>query len=365
MAEPVVAQALRDIYIPDAAHLLSNIWFLEEEMQALSAGQPLITDNRPRIEFYLDTGKVIESSGLERLVFNRAPVEEVVRRISGMEYAESKNFKQKYQAMDLYQRGVMYSNRGLLLEAIQLSGDGDLPRYHLQAGRDQIDRLLAQQKREPDNLELLLNLGHAFYQIGDYTRSVEYLEQVLTLEPKQGLANLYLGYNLIELERWAEARKKLEAAAKSDMRQLRTIMQEIALIELIGQAKASPEDLTLLNALAKFYNMKNDYGRSLDYSSRVLENDPMNEEALQSALFSYRGRGEPREVIGAGIRYEMVKPDDIHFQFILAEVYVKTLRCGKAIPYLEKILKEDDTYPKAQKLMDHCQSNKNESAPLS
>jgi hypothetical protein len=82
-------------------------------------------------------------------------------------------------------------------------------------------------------------------------------------------------------------------------------------------------------------------------------------------VFSYRGRGEPREVIGAGIRYEMVKEDDIHFQFILAEVYVKTLRCGKAIPYLEKILKEDDTYPKAQKLMDHCQSNRKESASLS
>ena len=365
MAEPTVKQALRDIYIPNATHLLSNIWFLEEEMQALSVNRPLITDNRPRIEFYLGTGKVIGTAGLERLVFNRTPVEEVVRRISGMEYADVKNFKQQYQAMDVYQRGVMYSNRGLLLEAIQLSGDGDLPRYHLQAGRDQIDRLLAQQKKEPDNLELLLNLGHAFYQIGEYARSVEYLEKVLALEPKQGLANLYLGYNLIELERWPEARKKLEAAAKNDMRQLQTIMKEIALIELIGQSRKSPEDLSLLNALAKFYNMKNDYGRSLKYSSRVLENDSMNEEALQSALFSYRGRGEPREVIGAGIRYEMVKPDDIHFQFILAEIYVKTLRCGKAVPYLEKVLKEDDTYPKAQKLMAHCQRNMNERAPLS
>jgi len=365
MAEPVVAQALRDIYIPDASHLLSNIWFLEEEMQRLSANRPLITDNRPLIEFYIDYGKVIDSEGLERLVFNRTPVEEVVRRISGMEYADTKNFKRQYKAMDLYQRGVMYSNRGLLLEAIELSGDGDLPRYHLQAGREQIERLLARQKQEPDNPELLLNLGHAFYQIGEYSRSVEYLEKVLERAPNQGFANLYLGYNLMELERWPEARKKLEAAAKNDMRQLRTIMQEIALIELIGQSKASPGDLTLLNALAKFYNMKNDYGRSIKYSSQVLENDPMNEEALQSMLFSYRGRGEPREVIGASIRYEMVKPDDIHFQFILAEIYVKTLRCGKAIPYLEKILKEDDTYPKAQKLMDHCQSNVKKGASLS
>jgi tetratricopeptide (TPR) repeat protein len=365
MAEPVVAQALRDIYIPDVYSLLSNIWFLEEEMQRLAGSRPLITDNRPRIEFYLDYGKVIGSAGLERLVFNRTPVEDVIRRISGMEYADTKRLKQQYRAMDLYQRGVMYSNRGLLLEAIQLSGNGDLPRYHLQAGRDQIDRLLAQQKQEPGNLDVLLNLGHAFYQIGKYARSVEYLEQVLAREPKQGFANLYLGYNLMELKRWEEARKKLETAVKNDPRQLRTVMQEIALIELIGKVKEKPGDLSLLNALAQFYNMKNDYGKSLEYSDRVLENDPMNEEALKSALFSYRSRGESREVIGAGIRFEMVKPDDIHYQFIMAEIYVKTLNCQKAIPYLEKILKVDDTYPKAQKLMDHCLRSIKESVPLS
>ena len=365
MAEPTVAQALRDIYIPDAYSLLSNIWFLEEEMQRLSARRPLITDNRPRIEFYLDYGKVISSAGLERLVFNRTPEAEVFRRISGMEYEDTKRFKRQYRAMDLYQRGVMYSNRGLLLEAIQFSGNGDLPRYHLQAGRDQIDRLLAQYKQEPDNLDLLLNLGHAFYQIGEYARSAEYLEQVLARDPKQGFANLYLGYNLMELKRWQEARKQLEAAAKNDMRQLRTVMQEVALIELIGKVKENPGDLSLLNALAQFYNMKKDYGKSLEYSDRVLENDPLNEEALKSALFSYRGRGEPREVIGASIRFELVKPDDIHYQFIMAEIYVKTLNCQRAVPYLEKILKADDTYPKAQKLMDHCQRNAKESVSLS
>ena len=365
MAEPGIAQALRDISIPDVYHLLSNIWFLEKDMQALSAGRPLITDNRPRIEFYLDYGKVIGTAGLERLVFNRTPVEEVRERISGMEYEDKKQFKQQYRAMGLYQRGVMYSNRGLLLEAVQSSGNGDLPRYHLQAGRDQIDRLLAQQKQEPDNLELLLNLGHAFYQVGEYARSVEYLERVLAQEPRQGIANLYLGYNLMELQRWQEARKILETAVKNDPSQLRTIMQEIALIELIGKAKERPDDLSLLNALAQFYNMKKDYGRALEYSNRILENDPMNEEALKSALFSYRSRGEPREVIGAGIRFEMVNPDEIHYQFIMAEIYVKTLKCHKAVPYLEKILKTDDTYPKAQMLMDQCQRNVKKGVPLS
>lgn len=366
MAEPSVAQAMRDIYIPDATTLLSNIWFLEEAMQRLSADQPMITDNRPRIEFYLDYGKVIGLAGQERLVFNRTPVEEVVQRISGMTYEDTKQLKRQYRVMDLYQRGVMYGNRGLLLEAIELSGGGgDLFRYHLQAGREQINRLLAQHRQEPGKLNVLLNLGHAFYQVGEYARSVEYLKQVVAREPAHGFANLYLGYNLMALERWDEARERLEAAVKSDPRQLRTVMQEIALIELTDKVRENPEDLSLLNALAKFYNIKNDYGKSLTYSSRVLANDPMNAEALKSALFSYRGRGEPREVIGAGIRYEMVKPDDIHFQFIMAEIYAKTLRCDKAGPYLEKILKADDTYPNAQQLMDGCRTHSKEAVPLS
>ena len=216
-------------------------------------------------------------------------------------------------------------------------------------------RLLAQHKQEPDSIELLLNLGHAFYQIGEYARSVDYLEQVVARDPKQGIANLYLGYNLLEMERLQEARKKLETAVKNDPRQLQTVMQEIALIELISKVKENPEDLSLLNSLAQFYNMKKDYGKSLEYSNRILENDPLNEGALKSALFSYRSRGEPREVLGVGIRFEMVKPEDIHFKFIMAEIYVKTLNCLKATPYLEAILKEDDTYPKAQKLMNHCQ----------
>ena len=168
--------------------------------------------------------------------------------------------------MSLYQRGVMYSNRGLLLEAIQMSGNGDLPRYHLQAGRDQIDRLRAQLKQKPGDPELLLNLGHAFYQIGKYARSAEYLEQVLEKEPRQPIANLYLGYNLMELGRWPEARQKLETAVKNDPRQLRTVMQEVALIELVGKVKENPGDLNLLNALAQFYNVKNEFGKSLEYS---------------------------------------------------------------------------------------------------
>jgi len=355
MGQPAVARAMQEILIPGAHHLLANIWFLEESMRRLSEHQPLITDNRPRIEFYLDYGKVIGQPGVERLVFNRIPVEEVLRRISGMEYEDQNQFKIQYRVMDLYQRGVMYGNRGLLLEALQLSGDNDLIRYHLQASRGQVERLLVELEKDPRNINVLLNLGHAFYQIGEYSRSVDYLEKALAEEPRLGIAQLYLGYNFIELGLWDDARRQLEAAVKNDPRQMRTVMQEMALIELIGRVKENPGDINLLNALAQFYNVKNDYGKALKYSGRVLENDSMNKEALRNELFSHRGRGNVHEVLATSIRYEVVNPDDIHYQFIMAEIHEKTLRCDKAMVYLKKILKVDDTYSNAQQLMDACQ----------
>jgi len=136
---------------------------------------------------------------------------------------------------------------------------------------------------------------------------------------------------------------------------LRSVMQEMGLIELLEKLKADPDNIGLINAVAQFYNVKNEFGKSLEYTRQVLEKDPLNKQALQSAVFSHRGLGEPDEVIGYGVRYDMVDPEDIHFQYIMAEMYIQTLRCEKAAPYLKKILKKDDTYRNAQQLLDRCQ----------
>ena len=81
--------------------------------------------------------------------------------------------------MDLYQRGVMYSNRGQLLKALNMIEENNLVRYHLQAGSDQMARLLKQVEENPENLENLLNLGHSYYQIGEYEKSIGILKIVL------------------------------------------------------------------------------------------------------------------------------------------------------------------------------------------
>ena len=70
-------------------------------------------------------------------------------------------------------------NRGQLLEAMTLVEDDDLFRYHLQAGRKQIQRLPQLVEEEPDTLKYMLNLAHSFFQIGNYNQCMEILKLVL------------------------------------------------------------------------------------------------------------------------------------------------------------------------------------------
>ena len=53
-------------------------------------------------------------------------------------------------------------------------------------------------------------------------------------------------------------------------------------------------------------------------------------------------------------RYRMVDKDNLHLEYILGEMYAKTLRCEKAVVHLKNALKKDDTYQDAQKLLDDC-----------
>ena len=137
-------------------------------------------------------------------------------------------------------------------------------------------------------------------------------------------------------------------------------MQEIALIDLHSQLDADPENLGLLNAVASFYNIKKEYKKSLDYSIQVLKQEPLNKQALKNIVFGYRGRGEAGDVLDYGNRYAMVDPDDINLQYIFGEIFAKTLRCQKAIPYLQQVIKKDDTYRNAESLLNKCLQHQRE-----
>ena len=357
MDDPVVKKALSDIEIYNPSDLLGNVWFLEKEMDRLSARQPLITDNRPRIEFYLDYPDVIKTYGLERLVFNRAPISDIATRIINMTPAERADFGRHYKVMDLYQRGVMYGNRSQLMEAMELADNDGLFRYHLQAGMDMVMRLREQLADDPGDLNALLNLGHSHYKVGDYEESVFYLEKILAKQPGTPFANLYMGFNLAELKRYDEAEKYFKAAVKNNPAQMRTVMKELALMELLRKLEEDEDSPDLKLAVAQFFNVKNEFRKSLNYSLEVLQKDPTNKNALKSAVFSYLGLGEPDEALAYGQRYKSVSPDNIDLLYIMGDLYVKTLRCKEAMPYLQDVLKKDDTFRNAQKLLDNCHTD--------
>lgn len=355
LEEPEIKKALADIEIPNIFSFLSNIWLLDEQVQALGKGHPLITDNHPAIEFYLDLGNVIDVSGREKYVFNRASFDQVANHVENLSPIDRITLRSYYQAMDIYQRGVMYSNRGQLLQALSMIEDNNLIRYHLQAGKDQMALLIKQVEQNPEMLENLLNLGHSYYQVGEYEKSAEILKMVLAKNPKVSFAHLYMGYNLLELGKKEEALDYFKSAAKNDPRQTGTVMREIGLVNLLQQAEKKSGDKGLQQSVAEFYNIKNEYLKSLEYSLKSLDEDPMNLKVLQSIVFSYRGLGEAKEVLMYGNRYSMIDPDEIHLQFIMGEIYTKLLKCQKAIPLLKNVLKKNDTYRNAQKLLDSCE----------
>jgi len=355
LQEPVVREAMAQIEIENVYSFLSNIWFLEDEIEAVAEGYDDITDNRPVIEFYLDLGGTIGRSGIEKYIFNRTPFADIARRITHLSATDRARLERYYQMMDLYQRGVMYGNRGQLLKALSLVEDNNLIRYHLQAGRNQVARLVKELEKDPSNVEGLLNLGHAYYQLGQYERSADIFEKVPEQASERSVANLYLGYDLLEMGQGDAAKQKFTAVAKKDPRQFRTVMREIGLVELLKNLSADPDNQGLILSAAQYYNMKKEYLKALDYSLRALDKDPLNEKILQSIVFSYRALGEPGNVLDYATRYRMVDKDNLHLEYILGEMYAKTLRCQKAVPHLESALKKDDTYQNAQKLLDDCQ----------
>jgi spermidine synthase len=357
LEEPEIQKALADIEIPNIFSFLSNIWFLDEQIEALGKGHPLITDNHPAIEFYLDLGNVINVPSREKYVFNRASFDQIAKHVENLSEVDRLTLRTYYDAMDLYQRGVMYSNRGQLLKALSLIEDNNLVRYHLQADKNQMVRLIERVEENPDNLENLLNLGHSYYQIGEHEKSIGILKMVLEKNPKMSYAHLYMGYNLLEMSKKEEALEYFKNAAKNDPSQMGTVMREIGLINLLQATEKNPGDKALNHSAAEFYNMKNDYLKSLEYTLKALDKDPMNLKLLQSIVLSYRGLGEAKEVLMYGNRYNLIDPDEIHLQFILGEVYSKLLKCEKAIPLLKNVLDKDDTYRNAQHLLDTCQNS--------
>ncbi len=354
LSDPKLSPAFKELEISNPYAFLSSIWLFEKQIDRLSLGRPIISDNQPSIEFYLDFPDVIGPEQLEKIIFNRAGLEEITEKVKNFSASDRSKFESYYRSMDLYQRGVIYSNPNLLLDAVNLVPENELFRFHLQASRGQIERLLDLIKNEPDNSEHLLNLGHAYFQLGDYENSMELFRKAKRLDSSQHLADLYMAHNFLKIGKLKKAKMFFDQVAKKDPRFIRKIMQEVGLIELLTELGNDSDNQGLMISTAQYYNLRNDFRKALTYSLKVLEKNPDNANALQSAIISYRGLGEPRDALALGVRYESAKPDDIHGLYVIAELYMKILDYQKAKVYLQRILRKNDSYQNAEQLLEEC-----------
>ena len=112
------------------------------------------------------------------------------------------------------------------------------------------------------------------------------LKIILTKDSSHSYANLYAGYSLIELERFEEAKVFFKTAIKNNRAQFSTILQEIALVDLLTKLNDDLENIGLLNSVSAFYNIKKQYKKSLGYSFQVLEQEPLNKQALKNIVFT-------------------------------------------------------------------------------
>ena len=165
-----------------------------------------------------------------------------------------------------------------------------------------------------------------------------------------------MGYNLLEIGDKKEALTYFKKTAKNDPQQMATVMREIGLVSLLKEIDKNPEDPVLKRSLAEYYNLKKEYLKSLEYSLPLLQQDQMNLKILQIIVYSYRGLGEEKEVLMYGGRYSLIDPEEIHLQFIMAEIFVQLNKCMKALPLLEKVLEENDTYRNAWELREYCET---------
>jgi predicted membrane-bound spermidine synthase/tetratricopeptide (TPR) repeat protein len=354
LANPKLETAFKELEIDNPYAFLSSIWMFEDGIDKLAMGRPIISDNHPSIEFYLDFPDIIGPEELEKIIFNRASLDEIVKRIKNFPKEGRAKFEPYYRSVDLYQRGVIYGNPNLLLEATNLTSENELFRFHLQASRNQIKRLLDLIKKEPKNPVHLLNLGHSYFQLGKFKESTDLFRKAKRLDSSQHLADLYMAHNFLKTGKLKKAKIFFETVAKNDPRFIRNIMQEIGLIELLTQLEGDPENQGLMISTAQYFNMRNNFRKALTYSLKVLEKSPDNINALQSAVISYRGLGEPREALVYGVRYSVAKPDDIEGQYVVAELFMNTLNYKKAKLYLERILRKNDSYQNAEQLLEEC-----------
>ena len=137
---------------------------------------------------------------------------------------------------------------------------------------------------EPDNIDIMYQLGEVYFLMENYSRAIQYPEQILSLEPNNIqaltlLEKIYLNQN--NLYSAKETAEKLYSVEKND-KNLANLIRIYGLLGLYDDIEIYKDQIAgnpnCLYEYAKILHKKNDVENSLRYVEMALEKESENEE---------------------------------------------------------------------------------------
>jgi tetratricopeptide (TPR) repeat protein len=141
---------------------------------------------------------------------------------------------------------------------------------------------------EPDNLEYRKNVGFVYFNQGNYTRTIEYLEPVIDNFLTDGAVVSSLGVSYIQTEQKPKAFALYERALRNDPENEEHLFNlaymyiqdgndEVALPYLLQVIEANPFDAESMAQIAFIYSNMNDEEKAFPYLEKANELDPNND----------------------------------------------------------------------------------------
>jgi tetratricopeptide (TPR) repeat protein len=173
-----------------------------------------------------------------------------------------------------------------------------------------------------DVAPLYLNLGNAYFELGNYDKAVEAYLNAVELNPELARASFNLAKVYIEQQQLDEAKTILEALIRED-----------------------PENEILLSTLAYVYSLDGEVDASISLYRDILDRNPQNQDALYNAGILYWRLEEYEQAKSYFYSVFELDPDDTSALYSLAKIEEQLGNTDTAIEFYEVYLENnaDDT----------------------
>jgi spermidine synthase len=203
LQNPVTQKIMSDIDFPSPFSFLGSIWFLKKELKSLGAGQRIISDNNPTLEYYLNDHKNklgLSEDGVSRIIESRSSVDDVWEQITQSSYFLSKVQKDTFKEYWARRLNSEYADKSFK-HGVRSTDPGEAIAHYRKALSYDISHVRAN-----------VNLGAMLQAIGKNKEAILHYRTVIKLNPKYLAAHNNLGSALLQIGETAEAILHFETA---------------------------------------------------------------------------------------------------------------------------------------------------------